>query len=501
MTTEEAVAGLASLQKTMYAYDHALNMLYYDATTIAPEGSAEGRGEAVGMLSAFSYQVFANPETGKLLSFLREHSEQITPQQRRETEILTRAYERISRIPVQEYTDYSRLLNEANVVWHRAKRDNDFPTFAPCLENILNAVIRFAGYYDASVNPYDATLEEYEPGLTMEQLDHFFANLRQTIVPLLKRIATAKLPVDDQFLYKHYPIEQQRKLSDYIMDLLGIDRNHCILGETEHPFTLQFNKYDVRVTTKYLPENPASSLYSVIHECGHGIYELNTADELRYTRLAEGTSMGIHESQSRLFENMIGRSEAFVERIFPKLCELFPQQLEGVTAQQFYLAVNKCEPSLIRTEADELTYSLHVMVRYDIEKLLFSGKLTVAELPEMWAQKMREYLGVEVPDDTRGVLQDSHWSGGSFGYFPSYAIGSAYAAQIMAAMQKDLDVDTLVREGNFAPIVGWLTERIYQYGKGKDPDELLQIATGQSFDPNYYIDYLVKKYSAIYELA
>lgn len=500
MTVREALQKLAELEKTRHAYEHAIGLIYCDAVTAAPEDSGRGRGETLGTLSGLSYQVFANSQVGELLAFLREHGGELTPLQNRQVEVLTREYDRISKVPQDEYVKYAELLNDADTVWHRAKRDNDFPSFAPYLKQIVETQRRFSGYYDSSRDPYDVSLDEYERGLDQAQLDRFFSALREKIAPLVHRIQTEGKPVDDSFLHQEFPLDKQRELSDYLMELMTIDRSHCSIGETEHPFTTNFNKYDVRITTKYKLEDMTSSMFSVIHEGGHALYELHTGDELMNTSLAGGATMGIHESQSRLFENMIGRSEGFVERIFPKLQELFPEQLKGVTAHQMYRAVNKCEPSLIRTEADELTYPLHIMVRYDIEKLLFAGAVSVDELPRIWAEKMKEYLGIKVPDDRRGVLQDSHWSGGSLGYFPSYAIGSAYAAQIMDSMEKDLDVPALVRAGELAPIVEWLTQRIYQYGKSKDPDELLHLATGKSFDPDYYTDYLTKKYSAIYGL-
>lgn len=241
-------------------------------------------------------------------------------------------------------------------------------------------------------------------------------------------------------------------------------------------------------------------MYSVIHEGGHALYELNTGDDLIGSPLATGSSLGIHESQSRFYENIIGRSEAFIEYVFPEMKKLFPEQLEGVTAHDFYLAVNKSEPSLIRTEADEVTYCLHIMVRYELEKRLMDGSLTTKELPAEWNRLYKEYLGVDVPSDTEGVLQDSHWSGGSIGYFPSYALGSAYGAQIYHHMKKELDIDKLVSEGRIPEITAWLTDKIYKYGKVKKPDELIMNACGEKFNADYYVNYLKEKYEKIYNL-
>ena len=289
-------------------------------------------------------------------------------------------------------------------------------------------------------------------------------------------------------------------LSAAVMKLMGIDEGHCVLSESEHPFTTEFYKGDVRITTHYHEDDMASNLYSVIHEGGHALYELHMADRLQYTCLSGGASMGLHESQSRLCENYLGRSLGFIKSLWPTLTELFPTQLAGVTPEAFYKAVNQCQPSLIRTEADEVTYCLHVMVRYELEKRLMDGSLAVKDLPAAWNAQMKELLGVDVPDDAHGVLQDIHWACGDLGYFPSYALGTAYGAQMMASMRKDLDVDALLEAGNWAPITGWLEERIWQYGKEKTPAQLLKNACGGEFDPKFYTDYLVEKYFAIYEL-
>ena len=283
------------------------------------------------------------------------------------------------------------------------------------------------------------------------------------------------------------------------MEVLGLDRAHCTIGETEHPYTLDFNNKDVRITTHYYEDNVDFSMYSVIHEGGHAKYELGIRDDLQYTCLAGGVSMGVHESQSRFYENLIGRSKPFIEAIFPKMKEFFPEQLSDVTAGQFYRAVNKAQPSLIRTEADELTYCLHVMVRYEIEKQLIGGTLAVKDVPETWNRLYKEYLGVDVPDDKRGCLQDSHWSGGSFGYFPSYALGSAYGAQMLRNMEKDIDVWGPVSRGDLSGVSAWLGEKIHRYGGLMEPAGVVKNACGD-FDPSVFADYLEQKYSELYSL-
>ncbi len=500
MTTQEALKIYREKIAQMNALHHAMGVMHYDGATTAPAESAEGRGKTLAYLSGCAYEIETGKELNEAAQYLKEHRDELNAQDAREIEVFLRESEFTASIPQEEYVAYTELLNKADAVWHKAKLDSDFPAFAPIIKDIFATNVRFARYYKPDQAPYDTQLSLYERGLNMEKTDAFFNALKERIVPLLKKVM-AKPQVDDSFIWgKTYPIEAQRKFSDYLMDVITIDRNRCSIGETEHPFTTMFNKKDVRVTTHYHEETPVYSMYSVIHEGGHALYELHSGDELEGTLLRGGVSMSVHESQSRFMENYIGRSRAFIELIFPKMQELFPAQLKGVTAEQMYLAVNKAEPSLIRTEADELTYALHVLVRYEIEKGLFDGSIAVEDLPKIWNAKYKEYLGIDVPDDRRGVLQDSHWSGGNVGYFPSYALGSAYGAQMLAKMKQTVDVDAAVRSGDLRPITGWLEEHIWKYGKLYDPMDLLERAVGEPFDPKYFTDYLEEKFTAIYGL-
>lgn len=498
MDLKEELQRLGELQTRLYAYNCASSSLYLDGVTVAPRDTSQGRGVALGVLAGESHKLLADPRTGELLDFLTEHRDELDLPQRRQTEELRRSYKQLSRIPADEYMAYAVLTNEASDVWHRAKEQSDFSLFRPVLEKLVAYNIKFAGYYDSTKAPYDALLSEYERGVDMAYLDSFFAVLRERIVPLIRAIGQKEQP-DDSFLRRHYPAEAQRKFSDYLMEVLGLDRAHCGIGETEHPFTLNFNSQDVRITTNYKETDVASSMYSVIHEGGHAKYELNIDPALDYTCLAGGVSMGVHESQSRFYENLIGRSRPFIEAIFPKMREFFPEQLKDVTAERFYRAVNKAQPSLIRTEADELTYCLHIMVRYEIEKRLIGGTLAVKDVPETWNRLYKEYLGVDVPDDRRGCLQDSHWSGGSFGYFPSYALGSAYGAQMLKNMEAGMDVWGPVSRGDLSQVSAWLKEKVHRFGGLMEPAEVVKNACGD-FDPTVYTDYLVKKYSQLYGL-
>lgn len=496
MELNKALEELALLQKKMYAYSVASSAIYLDAVTVAPKDTAEGRGVALGILAGESQKLFTAPEVGELLAFLKEHTAELEPVVARQVEVLERNYKQMSLIPAEEYMEYAMLTNEADAVWHQAKEQSNFELFRPVLEKLVAFNTKFAGYYDSSKKPYDALLNEYERGVDMEYLDKFFGTVRQNLVPLIHKISEAD-QIDNSFLFRHYPVEQQRKFSDYLMEVLGMDRSHSTIGETEHPFTLNFNNKDVRITTNYKEDNLVDSMFSVIHEGGHGLYELGIRDDLQYTCLAGGVSMGVHESQSRFYENLIGRSRPFIEAIFPKMQEFFPEQLADVTAEEMYRAVNRVEPSLIRTEADQVTYCLHVMVRYEIEKALIGGTMEVKDIPANWNRLYKEYLGVDVPDDKHGCLQDSHWSGGMFGYFPSYALGSAYGAQMLQNMEADLDVWGDVAKGDLSRVTAWLKEKVHRFGGLKEPRDIIENACGK-FDPTVYTDYLVKKYSEIY---
>ena len=498
MELKEALERLEELQKKMFAYRTAGSSLYLDGDTVAPKDTSAGRGVALGVLAGELHKLFASPEVGELLDFLDSRRDELDPVAAREVTVLRRDYSKTARIPADEYMEYAMLTNEASDVWHRAKENNDFESFRPVLEKLVDFNRKFAGYYDPDKAPYDALLNEYERGVDMAYLDKFFAAVREKLVPLIHAIGEKEQP-DDSFLHRHYPTEAQRKFSDYLMEVLQLDRAHCAIGETEHPFTLNFTSQDVRITTNYKEDDVSSSMYSVIHEGGHALYELNIDPALDYTCLAGGVSMGVHESQSRFYENIIGRSLPFVRAIFPKMREFFPEQLADVTAEEFYRAVNKAQPSLVRTEADELTYCLHIMVRYEIEKRLIGGTLAVKDVPAEWNRLYKEYLGIDVPDDTRGCLQDSHWSGGSFGYFPSYALGSAYGAQMLRNMEKEMDVWGPVSRGDLSGVTGWLREHIHKYGGMMEPADIVKNACGD-FDPTVYTDYLTKKYSELYGL-
>lgn len=499
MTTSEAIKRLDALEKNMHAYRHAMGMLSLDGVTCAPVASARGRAESMEVLSEVSYRLLICPETEELLQTLRDVGEALDAKLRRRVEVLWEEYEQTTRIPMAEYVDYARLCTEADAVWHAAKEQSDFAAFAPYLEKLVAYNRRFAAYKNDKIPAYDALLDDYEKGATMAVLDPYFEALRAKLAPVIRGVMQRPAPRTD-FLHRRYPVEEQRRFSLRLMELMGLDARRCVIGETEHPFTDAFNRWDVRITTHYREDDVSSSMYSVIHEAGHALYELGIDEDLQFTCLADGASMGLHESQSRFYENLIGRSLPFCKALLPILQACFPEQMRDVSVEELYRAVNVSTPSLIRTEADELTYPLHIMVRYELEKRLMAGEMQVAELPAAWNDMYRAYLGVEVPDDRRGVLQDSHWSSGSFGYFPSYALGSAYGAQMLQRMEQDIDVWGTVERGNLQPVTDWLGEKIHRFGKLLTPAQALENACGRAFDPDCYMRYLTEKYSALYGL-
>ncbi len=500
MEIKELKEQLYALQKKMAAYSHALGLLSYDGETTAPSATVENREVTMAILNEESYKLTTSKKTIELLEELDRRKEELNEQEKRMVYLLLKNQRDMQKVPMDEYIAFQSLLVQSGAVWHEAKEKNDWKIFEPYLEQIFTTIKKFAGYLDPSKDPYDYWLNEFEDGTSRAMLDEFFEKLRSHIVPLLKKIES-KPQVDDSMRYGHFDVHKQEELSEYLMELEGLDLSHVGISTTEHPFTTSLGSHlDERITTHYQENDFASSMFSVIHEGGHALYDTGSRKEYAFTVLDGGVSMGIHESQSRFYENIIGRSKEFCEYVFPKLKELFPEHMDKYTANDFYLAMNKAEPSLIRTEADELTYALHIMVRYEIEKKVMAGEMKVSEIPCEWNRLYKEYLGVDVPNDKEGCLQDTHWSGGAIGYFPSYALGSAYGAQFLSKMKESVDVDKCVKEGNFKPINDWNKEHIWQFGCLYKPGELFEKAAGDKFNADYFIKYLEDKYTEIYKL-
>lgn len=498
----ETYEQLEQILEKSFAYNVALSMLNWDNSTLAPKRSMELTAKAIGLLSMQSYYLTVNEEVEKLLETLivPDTFLQLEPYQQAIVKKMWRSFADLKKIPPQEIQEYSELCAVAGAIWEEAKINNDYNAYKETLSKLIEFQIRFATLAkkeDQSI--YDYILDNNEEDFTTDILDDYFDKLRKNIVPLMKKICEKGIQIDDSFIRKPFSVEKQKEFAKLLAEHIGFDFERGVMAESAHPFTISLHNRDVRITNHFYEEDPTSSMFTVIHEGGHAIYEMNIDDSLTGTP-ASSPSMGAHESQSRLFENNIGRSKSFWEPLYDKLTSHFPEELSGITLEQFYQAINKSQPSLIRIHADELSYSLHIMIRYEIEREIFAGSVTVDELPALWNQKYREYLGITPDSDANGILQDSHWSFGGFGYFPSYAIGNAVAAQLMHTIRKQMDVDALLQAGNLAPIREFLKEHIHQYGGSKNVNEFLTETTGEGFNPDYYIDYLTKKYSDLYNL-
>ena len=496
---EAAVNALRKHEADSSAIMHASAILSTDGVTAAPEESWEGRARTMGYLSELEYKLGTDPSFLSLLSELEEHADELDVQARREVRVLRREADLTLKIPAEEYVQYSMLVSEASNLWIKAKNTDDFALFAPYLEKLVAANRRMANLWNPHDHPYNVLLDRYEEGLTMAQCENFFSTVREGIVPLIQKVNDKQYP---RYLFesREYPVPEQDAFSHALMALEGIDPKRCTLSTTEHPFTSGVNNRDVRITTHYHEHDFIASMYSVLHEGGHALYELGGDDCYNYTCLYGGASMSIHESQSRFYENLIGRSRAFAGPLLRTAKEYFPEQLADVTEEMFYRAVNRAQPSLIRTEADELTYSLHVMIRYEIEKQLMEGTLSVRDVPAVWNDLYEAYLGIRPANDKEGCLQDSHWSGGMFGYFPSYALGSAYGAQMLDRMEREVPaLWESVASGDLSPVTSWLHDRIHRYSALYTPKEIIDNVCGE-FAPSYYVRYLTEKYTDLYHL-
>ncbi|MFA9462945.1 MAG: carboxypeptidase M32 [Velocimicrobium sp.] len=478
----------------------ALTLIEWDQATEAPKEADENTSKVVGILSDLYFSAYINDEVKTLMHEICAQMESLDA---RETSIfheLELLYERLETIPKQEYREYSELTTLSLNVWERAKESENFDVFAPTLEKIVNYKKKFASYRkkDKDTSIYDILLSDFEAGFDEEKLDEFFSLMKRELVPFIQTVTQKTQNVDKSFNYKYFDKDKQKEFCTFLANYIGFDFTKGVIKESAHPFTTNFHNKDVRITNHYYENNLESAIFSIIHEGGHAIYEMQVADEFTQTLVGEGTSMGMHESQSRFYENIIGRSESFWKPIYQKLVELFEEQLGNVSLEQFILAINKPERGFIRTEADELTYTLHVLIRYEIEKLLFEDKITVNEIPQIWNEKYKEYLGITPKNDKEGCLQDVHWACGDFGYFPSYALGSAIGAQIYYYMKTQIPVDTYLAQGNLIPIKEFLKERIHKFGKTKNTDQILMNMTGEAFNPNYYVNYLKEKYERLY---
>lgn len=504
MSVQIATAKLESFKayvRKMKQYEEAIALIYWDMRTGAPKKGIGTRSEVVGELSTEVFRMSTSDEMGEYLAFFTQPAElaQLDTISRKMVEECKKEYDRSKKIPAEKYQAYVVLTSQAESAWEEAKHTSDWTSFQPYLEKIVATTQEFIELWGYEGHKYNTLLDMYEPGMTVEKLDEVFGTLREKAVPLLQRIQASPNQPDRSFLDQQFEISKQKQFSLSILKQMQYDFEAGRLDETVHPFATALNPGDVRITTRYLPNDITSALFGTIHEGGHALYEQNISEDLVGTNLCTGTSMGIHESQSRFWENVIGRSKAFWDRYYGELQTTFSPQIDQVDVDTFYKAINHIEPSLIRIEADELTYNLHIMIRYELEKGLFNGIIAVADLPAAWNAKYEEYLGVTPVNDGEGVLQDVHWSGGAFGYFPSYALGNMYAAQFTQTLRQELPAfDSLIAEGNLAPIKEWLTEKVYKHGKLLTPNEIIREVTGEELNPEYLVQYLEEKYKSVY---
>lgn len=481
----------------------ARSLFEWDDQTIAPFEAADYTSKVLGILADEYMKSLINDDVRKLLKKLMEEKEQedLTDTEKAIVKELNKKYEELESIPPEEYRAFNELTSVSNRAWSKARKDNKFEDFAPYLKKVIDYKKKFAGYRAKKDQaPYEVLLADYEECFGIKDLDTFFDKIKQEVVPILKEVAKKAETVDKSYNYLNYDIEKQKEFCKFLSGYVGFDFNRGVIAESAHPFTMQLHNHDVRITDRYMEDNLESAMFSIIHETGHAIYEMNIDDDLTQTLVGGGTSMGMHESQSRFYENILGRSKDFWIPLYDKLVQAYPENLKAVTLDHFIRGINKAAPSLIRTEADELSYPIHIIIRYELEKQIFSEDIDVNKLPELWNKKYQEYMGITPPDDTQGILQDTHWSWGEFGYFPSYAVGTAVASQLHAKMKEVMPLEDYLKEGNLTPIREFLRDQVHKYGATKNTNQILKDVTGEEFNADYYVKYLKDKYTELYQL-
>lgn len=475
---------------------YSLAVLQWDQETYLPPKGNNFRSQQMATLSETAHELFSSESLGNLLNEL-VGDESLTEEQKANVKLTLQDYQKNKKYNSAFVRRMSEATSASYYAWIEARRQNNFAVFEKPLARLVELKKEETVLLGYTHHPYDALLNEFEKGATVNWLDGLFQQLRTPLSQLLQQITVAPAP-DSSFLHQHFDKDAQWKFGLDMLNLMGFDFEAGRQDISEHPFTTNFNAQDVRVTTRIDENDFTSMTWSCLHEGGHALYEQGLPVEEYGLPLGEFCSLGIHESQSRLWENCIGRSLAFIQHILPVTQRYFPR-LQSVTAQELFAAVNKVQPSLIRTEADELTYHFHVMIRYEVEKKLIEGSMAVKDLPSYWNRLYKDYLGVDVPDDKQGCLQDIHWSHGSFGYFPTYTLGSLYAAQLYAAIEASTPgLEEQLQQGDFTIVHKWLRINIYRYGRQFTSDDLCNKATGQPLQMDYFLQYLRKKYSHIY---
>lgn len=496
-STDDLYAAYTDRMQKIADVKYAAAVLEWDQETYLPPKGAAARGRQLASLSEIAHEWFTAPGLGELLQELQQRGD-LPEDQRRNVELSLEDYKKQKKFSPAFIRRLSETSSRSFHSWLRARAANSFALFNDDLDQLVQLKKEEAELAGYKQHPYNALLDNFEKGCTIDLLDKLFATVREPLKDLLDKIRI-RPQVDNSFLHGNYPRQQQWDFGIALIRQLGFDFSAGRQDLSEHPFTTSFNALDVRITTR-IDENDFSHMtWSCIHETGHALYEQGLPPQYYGLPLGEYASLSIHESQSRLWENNVGRSLRWWQTIYPRLQTTFPQRLENITVEQFYKGINKVAPSLIRTEADELSYHFHVMIRYELEKNLIGGALDVTDIPAWWKEKYAAWLGVEVPDDKRGCLQDVHWSHGSFGYFPTYSLGSFYAAQLFsAADNQDLTILPAIGEGRTEPLLDWLRSHVHRHGRRYTSEELCRLATGKDLDIQYFLDYLQEKYVTIY---
>ena len=473
--------------------------LGWDQETYMPDGAVESRANQLATLSTLIHGFTTDEAAVALATSVRSELSVLDARQQRVVSTFVKDHDRSLRLPAKLVEEQARTAAMAQDAWKRARQASDFSIFQPLLTKTVDLKLREAELLGPTAHPYDALLDMFEPGLTVDVLTPLFTRLREGTVELLREITPRQNAVSDAVLYRTFGKDTQLATATSIITKLGFDMSTGRVDLSAHPFCTNFGNRDVRLTTRIREHDLRSCLFGLIHEAGHGMYEQGIPDDIARTFSGQGASMGIHESQSLFWENVVARSEEFWHWAFPIVRDAFPDQLKDQTPRAFYQAINKMQPSLNRVESDELTYNLHIILRFEIERDLLTGELAVADVPSVWNAKMKEALGVEPSNDAEGCLQDVHWSFGGIGYFPSYTLGKLYAAMEWNAMQKDLpDASSHIASGNFAPILGWMRSNIHAYGRTELPREIIQRVTGRDLTEQDFLAYVGAKARNVY---
>ena len=499
---EEKLNSLKSKLKDVTNLQNASALLGWDQQTYMPPGGAAARAEQLATLDKLAHQLFTTDEIGSLLADLAGVGFDYDSDEAALLRVAQREYDLARKLPPALVEEMSRTFSLAQQIWQKARADQDFCQFQDILTKIVALNIQVAEAYGYDDNIYDALLDQFEPGMKTVEVETVFNELKAELVPLVQAIVANQDAVDDSPLRQNYDEAAQWDFGLIPLQAIGYDLERGRQDKSAHPFTISFSVNDVRITTRVKEDTFPSSLFGTLHEAGHGMYEQGSDSALDGTLLAGGTSLGVHESQSRLWENVLGRGRPFWQFYYPQLQTTFPQQLGQVSREQFYRAINKVEPSLIRVEADEVTYNLHIFLRFELEQDLLSGRLSVADLPAAWNAKMETYLGLTPPNDAMGVLQDIHWSGGMMGYFPTYTLGNVLSLQFYSQTLKDIpDLPEQYARGEFGALLAWFRENIHRHGRKYTANELIRRVTGDdSIKAGPYLTYIKQKYSEIYEL-